>query len=51
MTGASVKPARTLGPALVAGNMSYVIPYFVGLFDGGAIAGGVHGYILTPEDS
>ena len=50
MTGASVNPARTLGPALAAGDFAYVIPYFVGLFAGGAIAGGVHGYILTPDD-
>ena len=49
MTGASVNPARTLGPALTSGNLSYVIPYFVGLFAGGAIAGAVHGYVLTPE--
>ena len=32
MTGASVNPARTLGPALVAGELAYVLPYFVGLF-------------------
>lgn len=51
MTGASVNPARTLGPALVAGNFTYVVPYFVGLFAGGAIAGLVHGYVLTPEPS
>lgn len=51
MTGASVNPARTLGPALVAGNFDYLLPYLVGLFAGGAIAGGVHAYILTPEPS
>ena len=50
MTGASVNPARTLGPALAAGNFSYLIPYLIGLFAGGAIAGGVHGYVLTPEE-
>jgi MIP family channel proteins len=50
MTGASVNPARTLGPALVAGNLSYVLPYLVGLFAGAAIAGGVHGYVLTPDE-
>lgn len=49
MTGASVNPARTLGPALTAGDLSYVLPYFVGLFAGAAIAGGIHGYVLTPE--
>jgi MIP family channel proteins len=41
-TGASINPARTLGPALVAGDLSYVLPYFVGLFGGGALAGWVH---------
>lgn len=51
MTGASVNPARTLGPALVAGSFGYVIPYFVGLFAGGALAGFVHGYVLVPEPS
>jgi MIP family channel proteins len=49
MTGASVNPARTLGPALVAGNFGYVLPYLIGLFAGAAIAGGVHGYVLLPE--
>lgn len=50
MTGASVNPARTLGPALVAGDFSYLVPYLVGLFAGGAVAGGVHGYVLTPDE-
>lgn len=49
-TGASLNPARTLGPALLAGDFSYVIPYFVGIFAGGIIAGVVHGYVLTPEE-
>lgn len=47
LTGASVNPARTLGPALAAGDLSYLLPYFVGLFAGGALAGLVHGRILT----
>lgn len=50
MTGASVNPARTLGPALVAGDFSYLVPYLVGLFAGGAVAGAVHGYVLTPDE-
>ncbi len=49
-TGASLNPARTLGPSLVAGNTSYLIPYLIGIFAGGAIAGLVHGNILTSEE-
>ena len=49
-TGASLNPARTLGPSLVAGNTSYLIPYLIGIFAGGAIAGLVHGKILTSDE-
>lgn len=48
-TGTSVNPARTLGPALVAGSMNHVLPYFVGIFSGGALAGLFNGYVLTPD--
>jgi aquaporin Z len=48
-TGASINPARTLAPALVAGDLDYTLPYFVGLFGGGALAGWVHGYLFTDE--
>ncbi|MBL8133708.1 MAG: aquaporin [Anaerolineae bacterium] len=48
-TGASLNPARTLGPALIAGDLSYVIPYLVGIFAGAIIAALVHGFILTAE--
>ena len=41
-TGASLNPARTLGPALVAGNLEYIVPYFLGIFGGGAVAGLFH---------
>lgn len=48
-TGASLNPARTLGPALVAGDLSYIVPYMVGIFGGGIVAGLVQGYVLKPE--
>jgi len=49
-TGASLNPSRTLGPALIAGDTSYLIPYLIGIFGGGIIAGLLHGNILKPED-
>jgi glycerol uptake facilitator-like aquaporin len=49
LTGASLNPARTLGPALAAGDLSYVLPYFVGIFGGGIIGGLLHAYVLKPE--
>ncbi|MBC8097923.1 MAG: aquaporin [Armatimonadetes bacterium] len=45
-TGASLNPARTLGPAIMAQQLDYVLPYLLGIFGGGALAGVVHGYIL-----
>lgn len=48
-TGASLNPARTLGPALAAGDLSYVVPYFVGIFGGGAVAGLLHSFVLKSE--
>ncbi len=49
-TGASINPARSLGPALIAStsgeSIAYIIPYFIGLFGGGAIGGLVNTYIL-----
>ena len=48
-TGASLNPARTLGPALIAGDLSYLIPYLIGIFGGGVIAGLLHGYVMRPE--
>lgn len=50
-TGTSLNPARTLGPALVAGSMNHVVPYLVGIFSGGALAGLFNGYVLTPDKS
>lgn len=48
LTGASLNPARTLGPALVAGDLSYVPLYFVGMFGGAIAAGLLHSYVLGP---
>ncbi len=48
-TGGSLNPARTLGPALVAGETAYLIPYMVGMFGGGIVGGLVQGYVLRPE--
>jgi MIP family channel proteins len=48
-TGASLNPARTLGPALIAGDLSYILPYFVGIFAGGIIGGVVHNYIFKTK--
>jgi len=48
-TGASLNPARTLGPALMAGDLGYVIPYFIGTIGGGVIAGALHSRVLAPE--
>jgi MIP family channel proteins len=46
-TGASLNPARTLGPALVAGNLSYVVPYLLGTFAGGIVGGLVHSNLFN----
>lgn len=47
-TGASLNPARTLGPALIAGNLTYAVPYLVGIFAGGIIAGLVQSILFKP---
>lgn len=48
-TGASLNPARTLGPALIAGNLSYVVPYMVGQFLAGAFGGLLHMALYRPN--
>ncbi len=45
-TGGSMNPARTVGPAIVAGDLSYVLPYLIGIFGGGIFAGLLHTYVL-----
>jgi aquaporin Z len=48
-SGASVNPARTLGPAIIGGNLSYVPVYIVAQVLGGAAAWAVNGLLLTPD--
>lgn len=47
-SGASLNPARTLGPALIAGDFSYVPAYLLAIFAGGIAAGLLHAYVLRP---
>lgn len=49
-TGASLNPARTLGPALVSGDLSYVLPYMIGLFGGGVVGALVQQYVFGPVE-
>jgi MIP family channel proteins len=48
-TGASLNPARTLGPELIAGDFSYFVPYMIGIFGGGIVAGLLHTIVLPDK--
>ncbi len=48
-SGASLNPARTLGPALIGQDLSYVPIYIIAQLLGGAAAWGIQGVLLTPE--
>ncbi len=50
LTGGSLNPARTVGPALVSGDTRDIIFYLIGIFGGGAIAGLVH-ILVFPKDA
>lgn len=47
LTGASMNPARTLGPALATGDLSYVWMYIVGPLAGGGVAALVYEYFVA----
>jgi MIP family channel proteins len=52
LTGASLNPARTLGPALLAEDrqsISEIFYYMIGIFGGGALAGLVHADLFASE--
>ena len=53
LTGASLNPARTIGPAFVAEetqDIGEVVLYVLAIFGGGALAGAFHGYFLTNDE-
>ncbi len=49
LTGASLNPARTLGPAVISGNYADIWVYFVGPIIGAALAALLYVGFLKPE--
>lgn len=49
LTGASMNPARTFGPALASGHWNNHIVYWIGPLIGGALAGLIYGRFLIKE--
>jgi len=50
LTGASLNPARTLGPAVASGNFADIWLYFVGPLLGGVVAALLYNFLLKPND-
>lgn len=48
LTGASMNPARTLGPALATGDLSYMWMYIVGPLAGGGLAAMLYNQLFLP---
>ncbi len=51
LTGASLNPARTLGPALVAGQLGQVWVYLLGTLGGGALAALLSRFVLAEREA
>ena len=49
LTGASVNPARTLGPAIISGYWTNHLMYWVGPIVGAVIAGLIMNYIFVKK--
>lgn len=49
LTGASLNPARTLGPAVATGNFANLWLYFVGPILGGVVAALLYNGLLKPD--
>jgi aquaporin Z len=49
ISGASLNPARTLGPALIGGDLSYAPVYIIAQILGGVTGWVVNGMLLTPD--
>ena len=50
LTGASLNPARTLGPAIASGNFADIWLYFIGPVVGGVLAAALYNGLLKPND-
>ena len=50
LTGAAMNPVRAFGPALVSGQWSFQMVYWIGPMVGGALAGVICGHFLFAEE-
>jgi aquaporin Z len=50
LTGAALNPARYFAPSLLGGDLSNLVPFFLGTFGGGGLAGFVHGSFFAKSN-